>query len=90
MNFNKGNSFIDRIIVSYEGYWLREKTNGRGIDRKRVKWSTCLAKFKEVCNSVETSRWAQKCAYSLIAYNAKFPQDYSNYHKMVSMCYTKL
>lgn len=57
MNFNKGNSFIDRIIVSYEGYWLREKTNGRGIDRvKCVKWSTCLAKFKEVCNSVETSR----------------------------------
>lgn len=33
MNFNKRNSFIDRIIVSYEGYWLREKTNGRGIDR---------------------------------------------------------
>lgn len=57
MNFNKRNSFIDRIIVSDEGYyWLREKTNDRGIDRKRVKWSTCLAKFKEVCNSVETSR----------------------------------
>lgn len=56
MNFNKRNSFIDRIIVSDEGYWLREKTNGGGIDRKRVKWSTCLAKFKEVCNSVETSR----------------------------------
>lgn len=57
MNFNKRNSFIDRIIVSDEGYyWLRAKTNDRGIDRKRVKWSTCLAKFKEVCNSVETSR----------------------------------